>query len=73
MKKVAFILAGLLAMMLAGCGEGSSSAVGSSTTDSSVSEEVVTTVDVASADNTTPKTPYNLSSALGTPPGLPSN
>ena len=72
MKKVAFILAGLLAMMLAGCGEGSSSA-SSSALDGGASEEVVIveTVDAVEAETTTPKTPYNLSSTLGTPPGLP--
>jgi hypothetical protein len=70
MKKVAFILAGLLVIMLAGCGEGSSSAGGSSVND--VVDTVEKGVDsVANAAVTTPKTPHNLSSALGTPPGLP--
>ena len=70
MKKVAFIMVGLLAMMLAGCGEGSSSASSSTLGDSEV-VVVVETVDAAEAETTTPKTPYNLSSTLGTPPGLP--
>jgi hypothetical protein len=72
MKKVALILAGLLVMMLAGCGEGSSSSGGSTAGNGDSTANVVdTTVDATEAEVTTPKTPYNLSAALGTPPGLP--
>ena len=69
MKKVALILVGLLAIMLAGCGEGSSSA-GAGASDV-IPVVVEPTVDEASAEVTTPRTPYNLSVAVGTPPGLP--
>jgi len=72
MKKVALIMAGLLAIMLAGCGEGSSSSGGSVSAPTGNTPTVVSpNVDADAADATTPKTPYNLSSAVGTPPGLP--
>jgi len=80
MKKVALILAGLLVIMLAGCGEGSSSSGtqvvdnGTGSTGGSVDTNdntqvetnVVATVPVS-------RTPYNLSENIGTPPGLPEN
>lgn len=69
MKKVAFILAGLLAMMLAGCGEGSSSA-GGSVVDTTTGIQIESTVSEAEADLTTPETPLDKLS-MGAPPGLP--
>jgi outer membrane lipoprotein SlyB len=70
MKKVAFILASLLAMMLAGCGEGSSSAGGSSTANPSENNEVVE-VNNGDVTNTTITNEFGLNPSLGTPPPLP--
>lgn len=69
MKKVAFIMVGLLAILFSGCGEGSST----STSDlgSGGTVPVVNTVDASETELTTPSTPHNISSVLGTPPGLP--
>jgi len=82
MKKVALILAGLLVIMLAGCGEGSSSSGtqvvngGTGSTGSGgTTEDTQGGVDVVAAEVTTPqtRTPLNLSETIGTPPGLPAN
>jgi outer membrane lipoprotein SlyB len=85
MKKVALILASLLAIMLAGCGEGSSSA--GVTTDEKIDSNVVETttnevdgVKVVPSDEVTSTSvteeytnEYGLNQSLGRPPQLPAS
>jgi uncharacterized lipoprotein YehR (DUF1307 family) len=83
MKKVALVLASLLVIMLAGCGEGSSSSGGvdpvvetptgsndalGGTQSSAQGDEVSAAVTTAVT-----RTPLQLSAGVGTPPSLPSN
>ncbi|MCW8837584.1 MAG: hypothetical protein OQJ77_07570 [Thiovulaceae bacterium] len=72
MKKVAFILAGLLVIMLAGCGEGSSSAGGSVNTIDTTSSEA-NKIDSTEAAQTTVTNEFGLNPALGAPPPLPAS
>ncbi len=60
-----------LAMAFTGCGESGSVSSASSDTSGNAAVVVSSTVDVTSAEATTPQTPFNLSDKLGTPPGLP--
>ena len=66
-----------LAMAFTGCGDsGSVSSSASNSTGTGTENSVgveSSTVDVVPTETTTPKTPFNLSDKLGTPPGLPSN
>ena len=73
MKKVAFILAGLVAIMLAGCGEGSSSSGASVETISPVEGNDVVNVDNGDVSTTTITNEFGLNPALGTPPPLPAS
>ena len=70
MKKVAFILVGLLAIMFAGCGEGSST---SSLTTVDTSNDVVSEVVLDNGDvtETTVTNELGIDPSLGLPPALP--
>ena len=70
MKKVAFILASLLVIMFAGCGEGSSSA---SSTDTSSNTGSGVVVDNGNVSETTVTNEFGLNPSLGTPPPLPAS
>ncbi len=75
MKKVAFILAGLLVIMFAGCGQGSSSTnVSSGNADNpsgSTGSEVV--IDNGDVSDTTITNEFGINPSLGTPPPLPAS
>ena len=73
MKKVAFILAGLLVIMFAGCGEGSSasSSVDTGNPSNNTGSEVV--VDNGDVSDTTVTNEFGLNPTLGTPPPLPAS
>ena len=63
-----------LAMAFTGCGESGSVSSGSDTVTGDNGSEYVDVSPVTggtSTEITTPKTPFNLSEKLGTPPGLP--
>lgn len=68
MKKVAFTLAGLLVIMFAGCGQGSSSsAAAASSTGSAV------VIDNGNVSSTTVTNKFGINPSLGTPPPLPAS
>ena len=76
MKKVAFTLAGLLVIMFAGCGQGSSSSndVSSGNADNpsgNAGSEVV--IDNGNVSNTTVTNEFGINPSLGTPPPLPAS
>ena len=60
-----------LAMAFTGCGDSGSVGGSANTSTNLGSGGVVSVVSGVDAEVTTPKTPYNLSDKLGTPPGLP--
>ena len=73
MKKLLITLLSTLAlaMMFTGCGGSAGSAQGAPGASDATEEVASTTVSENEVSKTTPKTPYNLSSVVGTPPGLP--
>lgn len=77
MKKGLFLLASVIILMLAGCGESggvtSASGNGNEVGNVPVDNEVVIpgTVGAEEVTTTTPRNLYNISSKLGTPPPLP--
>ena len=77
MKKLMITLLSALALAVAftGCGGSAGSAQsvpGASNNADTTSEAGSSTVSGDETSVTTPKTPFNLSNQLGTPPGLPS-
>ncbi len=66
MKKVTFTLAGLLVIMFAGCGQGSSSSAASSTGSAVV-------IDNGNVSSTTVTNKFGINPSLGTPPPLPAS
>ena len=74
MKKLLITLLSALALAIAftGCGGGSAGSLSSTNVDDGGSTNVSPTVSDVEVSDTTPNAvPYKLTSALGTPPGLP--
>jgi hypothetical protein len=73
MKNLIYSVAALAVIGLVGCGGGSAGSAPTSNSGGTLNTPVVVNpgVDTVAAITTTPRTPFNLSENLGTPPGLP--
>lgn len=71
MKKLIITLISVLALSITFTGCGDSAGSISSNANTPIAEDIVAGEADIEVAVTTPSTPYNLSSKLGTPPGLP--